>query len=97
MTKVVCDFCGKEINDGKKWVVILSKFNSNLTNKADSEAEDVCERCSKNIYKCLEMMKECDWKPDFHEVINTGDFINDEKCSLKLEELNEEWDNKSEI
>ena len=53
MTKVICDFCGKEINDDKKWVVILSKFNSNHTNKADSEAEDVCERCSKNIYKCL--------------------------------------------
>lgn len=40
------------------------------------------------------MMTECSWKPDFHEATESGDFLNDEQCYLKLEEINEEWNNK---
>lgn len=94
MKILICDICGKEIKDDKNWMVTLNRINNNSINEPIFETEDICERCAKNIHNCLKMMKECNWNPDFHEVINSGDFINDEKCNLKLEEINEEWDKK---
>lgn len=94
MKKIICDICGKEIKDNENWIVVLNRNENNSINKPDFKAEDICKKCAKNIYNCLRMMTECNWKPDFHEAIESGDFLNDEQCYLKLEKINEEWNNK---
>lgn len=94
MKKIICDICGKEIKDNENWIVVLNRNENNSINKPDFKAEDICKKCAKNIYNCLRMMTECNWKPDFHEATESGDFINDEQCYFKLEKINEEWNNK---
>ena len=78
----------------ENWIVVLNRNENNFINNPDFKAEDICKKCAKNIYNCLRMMTECNWKPDFHEATESGDFLNDEQCYLKLEEINEEWNNK---
>lgn len=71
MRVIHCDICKKEIKSdspiNKIWdsELFIDKDNNNI--------EDVCEECFKIIYCCINMMKETKWKPDFHEVLKSGD------------------------
>ena len=67
MRIVKCDICGKEIKSDSPIVDFWKKDLFPDIN--DNPIEDVCEECYKMIYCCINMMKETEWRPDFHEVL----------------------------
>lgn len=84
MKIVRCDICGKEI----KKLPVTEIWNKDVfTDMDDNPIEDVCEECFKMIYCCVNMMKETGWKPDFHEVLESGSIWNQEKAGYRLEDL----------
>ena len=71
MKKIHCDICGKEINSDNPMVNIWDK--NLFIDKDENFIEDMCEECFKITLCCINMMKYTKWKPDFHEVLKSGD------------------------
>lgn len=71
MKTVHCDICGKEIENNSSTTDIWNK--DMFVDIDDNPFEDVCEECFKVILCCINMMKETKWRPDFHEVLKSGD------------------------
>ena len=71
MKKIHCDICGKEIKSDS----IMNKIwdSELIIDKDDGYIEDICEECFKTILCCINMMKYAKWRPDFHEVLESGD------------------------
>ena len=85
MKVIHCDICGKEIKSNSPIVDIWNK--DVFIDMDDNPIEDVCEECFKIICCCINMMKETKWKPDFHEVLESGSAWNREKAGYKLSDL----------
>ena len=88
MKKIFCDICGKEIvNSNETWKQELVANENNKRVSYNESLIDVCESCATIIHCCTSMMKECGWKPDFHEVLESGSVFEREKAGHKLSEL----------
>ena len=88
MKKIFCDICGKEIvNSNETWKQELVANENNKRVSYNESLIDVCESCATIIHCCTSMMKECGWKPDFHEVLESGSAFEREKAGYKLSEL----------
>lgn len=76
MKRTFCDICGKEIvkpNETWKYKLVSNTDNTRLS--FDEVLEDVCEECATVIHCCVRMMKECKWKPDFHEALKSDNIV----------------------
>lgn len=91
MKVVHCDICGKEIKKPSE-VEIWNK--DVFTDMDDNPIEDVCEECFKMIYCCVNMMKETKWKPDFHEVLESGSIMSRDIAGYKLSDLEDKTELK---
>lgn len=70
MKVIHCDICGKSIKSNSPMTRIWNR--DVFIDTDDNPIEDVCEECFKMIHCCINMMKETKWKPDFHEVTESG-------------------------
>lgn len=90
MKKIYCYICGKEIKGGDS-VYDYKLFSSKeqpLYFNLNSHKEDVCKRCATVIYKCITMMSEFEWEPDFHEISDN------ERASDRLSQMEEIYNRK---
>lgn len=95
MKKIFCDICGKEIvNQNETWKQELIANENNKRVSYNKTLIDVCESCATVIHCCVSMMKECDWKPDFHEVLESDSVWEREKEEYKLSELEDVYGKK---
>ena len=95
MKKIFCDICGKEIkNQNETWKQELVANENNKRVSYNESLIDVCESCATIIHCCISMMKECGWKPDFHEVLESGSTFEREKAGCKLSELEDIYGKK---
>lgn len=70
MKVIHCDICKKRIRSDSPMTRIWDR--DVFIDMDENPIEDVCEECFKTIYCCINMMKETKWKPDFHEVTESG-------------------------
>ena len=95
MKKIFCDICGKEIiPSNETWRQELIANEGNKRVSYNGTLADVCESCATTIHCCVSMMKECKWKPDFHEVLKSGDMWGREKAGYILSDLEEMYNEK---
>ena len=87
MKVIHCDICGREVRQSIQMVDASNKFF--FADLDDNPIEDVCGECFSTIYCCINMMKATKWKPDFHEVLKSGDIWKRDVAGYKLCELEE--------
>lgn len=95
MKKTFCDICEKEIGRKEDWCFGLHppiEYKS-----LDISMDDICEECAITIYQCVMMMKECSWKPDFHEALNSESVWTRDIAGHVLHEIEEEIDKAKEM
>lgn len=85
MKKIFCDICEKEIGGKEDWSLSLDSFEC-----PNIVMDDVCKECAITIYQCINMMKECGWKPDFHESLNSESIWTRDVAGHVLYEIKEE-------
>ena len=89
MKKIHCDICGKEIKSDNP---INKIWDSELfIDKDEDYIEDVCEECFKIMLCCINMMKYAKWKPDFHEVLESGDVWKRDIAGYTLSDIEEKF------
>ena len=72
MKKIYCDICGKEIHaHNRTWIYTMEACPGNDNSNYDDTIPDICENCTKTIYRVIAMLKEPDGKR------NNADFINE--------------------
>lgn len=67
MVKQFCDICGRETDEANKAIY----YGTDLLfyDIHDRPIVDVCIKCHRTIYCCINMMKETSWKPYFQDAI----------------------------
>lgn len=85
MKVIHCDICGKEIKSDSPMTRIWNR--DVFIDLYDNPIEDVCEECFKMIYCCINMMKETGWRPNFHEVLESGSMMDREIAGYRLSDL----------
>lgn len=85
MKKIYCDICGQEIKDHKK---VVDFGSTDLFYDLDEHRiDDVCRECYSTIDYCINMMKRVDWRPDFHEKLNSESIWDSDRAGYTLSEL----------
>ena len=85
MYKIFCDICEKEINARDRChFELYTPMGLNIV------IDDMCEECRTTIYRCAKMIKECKWKPDFHEALKSEDVWTRDHAGYILSEIEEE-------
>ena len=85
MKVIHCDICGKEIKSDSP---IAKIWDGELFyDMNDNPIEDVCDECFKIIYCCINMIKETEWKPDFHEKLNSDSVWDRDAAGYALSKL----------
>lgn len=81
MRKVFCDICGKEIKpDNETWRQRLQANERNVKISFNESLDEICEGCATKIHYCVSMMmKKHEWKPDFHELNEKREILQNRK------------------